>query len=73
MDELLGCKLLNLIEIRFIAKGLETEYEYVLAYFYDALENNFKGDILKTIKNAHKLLCEKNKVWINCIRVLKNG
>jgi hypothetical protein len=63
MEELLGCKEIDLGFVVWTAQNLEREYNYVLSYFYDAMEKDFKGDILVVIKNTVSILCDKI-TWI---------
>ena len=65
MNQLLRCKIVDLGFVGRLARELEKEYDYVLSYFYDAMEKDFRGDILKTIKNSTTMLCNKINWIIN--------
>ena len=74
MNELLGCKTVDIGFVIRTSKELEREYDYVLSYFYDAMANNFKGDIIKSIKNSVNLLCKRiNWILINISEYKGNG
>ncbi len=47
----------------WMANNIEREYNYTLSYFYDAMEKDFKGDILTVIQNSISILCERLE-WI---------
>ena len=71
-DELLGCNIISHVDLRNLSNGLESIYEEVLSYFYDAMEKNFYQDIIEAIK-ATKNLLYKNMNWVlNEINKLKN-
>lgn len=63
MEELLGCSEIDLGFVLWMARSLEKEYNYSLSYFYDAMEKDFKGDILTIIHNTVHILCDKIE-WI---------
>jgi len=73
LDELLECKTVDLSIVEGIAKALEREYDYAISYFYDAMEKDWKGDILKCIDNATSLLCDRINYIIRIIEDIKNG
>lgn len=72
LDELLGCKTINLFLISEVAKRMAREYKYVLSYIYDSLENIYKYGILELEKKVTSLLCKKMKPIIDEIEELKN-
>jgi len=73
MNELLSVKYLNLGLAWWIAKQIETEYDYALSYFYDALEHNFMGDVIRVINNTRNLLCSRAKIFIDMIEDMKKN
>lgn len=51
---------------------MSREYEYVLSYIYDSLENLYKDGILVLEKKVTNLLCKRMKPLIDEINELKN-
>ena len=73
INELLGCEIINLLDVEFIAIEMEREYNFVLAYIYDAIKDIYLSDITVLVKSTSNLLCDKVKPIIQKINLMKTN